>query len=279
MNYQQINIGHRPDLESIEVNWPVGYIGRRLFPVSQTAEQTNGWTARTVVSDATPEESRTWSDNLTQTRISNTRKTYTCVKQEKRYVMTEDDVMEMGSLNAADMVGAMASRRSLMRKYEQDVYDKFLTSGRRAAAIELAAGSEFGGLAYAGNLVRRVRGQLSLVCSHQWLMGFIGLTAVATRLQSVAGLAGYVQARDAALSLQPGDVITSMLRTVLPFEQILVGDDDPWGANANYAAVCMVPNLEGMDPIAYSKMEAIYGLSKWFRPDPVNPENLIKIES
>lgn len=278
MNFRQLNIGARPDLAAIAVNWPVGYIGRLLFPVSGTAEIAGSFTHRGVVTDAAPEESRTWSSALGNTRITNTTKAYTCVKQEKRYVMTPDDVKEVGSLDAADKIGAMASKRSVMRKFEGDAAAAVFTVARLAAALELASGDEFAGIGYAANQVRRVKGSLSLVCSHNWLLAFLGLTAVSTRLQSVSGLAGYIAARDAALGLQP-EVIASMLRTVLPFEQILVGDDDHWGTNADYAAVAMVPRIEGGDAVMAAKMDPIYGMSKWFRPDPTDPENLIGIET
>jgi hypothetical protein len=276
MIFRQPNTGNRPDLASVEVNWPIGYIGRMFFPVGGTAEKANGFTHQTVTSDATPEEDRAWSDALTQTRIAATRATYSCTKQEKRYVLTEDDVKELGGMDSADQLGAKAAKRSLMRKFETDAYEKVFTSARRSAALELTAGSEFQILGFVGDNVRRVSGRLSLVCSHQWFLAFTGLAAVATQLNA-RGAIGAVLQSQIALGLQT-DVITGMLRTILPFEQVIIGDREHWSANAGYAAIAMLPDVSG-DSMMAAKIDPIYGLSKWFRPDPVSPENLIGINA
>lgn len=266
--------GRRPDLEGLEVNWPIGYIGRQFFPVSNTHEISNSFTFQQVTTDATPEEARAWSTDLTQNRITNGTANYTCVKQEKRYILTEEDVKELGGIEVADKLGAKASKRSVMRKFEADAYAKTFTSARRGAAQELAAGTEFAALGKVANDVRRHTGILSLVCSHQWFMAFIGLSAVTERLKAVSGLAGYISSIDAALGLQPNFAVTPMLRTVLPWEQIVIADDDPWRGEAKYACVGMLPRAgEGStseDLVAMAKTDAIYGVSKWFLPDEGN---------
>ncbi len=275
--FRQPNTGNRPDLAALEVNWPVGYIGRMFFPVFGSAERAGSFTYQQVTADATPEESRTWSDPLTRTRISAGEASYTCVKQEKRYVMTEDDVKELANMDNADSVGARASRRSLMRKFEDAAYAKVFTSARRSAALELTAASEFQILGHVGDQVRRVSGNLSLICSHQWFLAFVGLSAVSTRLQAVGAVGGMV-ASQVALGIQT-PLIRDMMRTVLPFEQIVIGDSAHWSANPGYAAVAMLPDMQGMEPIVAAKLDPIYGMSKWFRPDPVQPETLMQINA
>ena len=224
MNLRTTQTGPRPDLGLVEVNWPLEFIGPMLFPIMNTSESSGTFTYRGIVADAAPVENRAWNASLAQTQITNETASFTCVKQEKRYVMREDEVKECGGIENAEKIMAGGSKRSVMRKFEDDAYAAIFTSGRRAASIELASGKEFGVLNEAANGVRRVKGALSLVCNQQWILGFLGLSAVATRLQSVGGLGAYIAARDAALGLQK-DVVVSMLRTILPFEQILIGDD------------------------------------------------------
>jgi hypothetical protein len=281
MNLRQTNIGPRPDLAKLECNWPTGYIGPRIFPVSMTTEKANSFTYRGFVADAAPESGRSAVAALAMTQLTNASGSYSCVKREKRYVASEDDCKETGGIERMDAVGAKASKRSLMRAFEDAAYAKLFSAGNIAAAFPMAASNEFAVLNMAANVVRKGFGKLSLVCSQQWLMGFIGLSAVSTRLQSIAGLGGYIAARDAAMSIQP-DVLVSMLRTILPFDQILVGDNAHWytTTNAAQAAVVMLPDVSGDDIIMTAKMEPIYGLSKWFLPDPVGaPDAPIAIDA
>jgi len=275
--FRQTNTGNRPDLSALEVNWPVGYIGRLFFPAFGSAEKAGSFTFQEVTADSTPETSRTWSDPLTQTRISAGLASYSCAKAEKRYVMTEDDVKELENLDNADAVGARAAKRVLMRDFENKAYAKVFSSARRAAALELAAKSELAILGFAGDQVRRVTGNLSLVCSHQWFLAFIGLDAVAERLKAVGAVGGLVSSQ-IALGIQ-GPLIRDLLSTVLPFQNVVIGDTAHWSANPDYAAVAMLPDLQGMEPIVAAKLDPIYGLSKWFRPDPVQPETLMQINA
>jgi hypothetical protein len=278
---RQNNNGVRPDLAKLPVNWPDKYIGAEIFPPSTTAEMTGEFTYRGIVADASAEVDRAANVNLTMNLITNEDGEFTCHKYEKRHGMTEKEVKQIGGIEKADPIGARASKRVVIRAFENAAKAKVFSAARKSAALSLTAGKELAIINAAADQVRRVSGVLSLVASRQWLLGFIGLQYVQARLVAIGGLQGYITSRDAALGIQP-EVLVSMLRTVLPFERILVGDNDHWfsHAEANYAAVMMLPSVKGEDILPAAKEDPIYGLSKWFLPDPVGaPDSMFEVSS
>ncbi len=266
MPYRQTNIGVRPDLAQLEVAWPIGFIGRFLAPPVASAETSGTFSFQSVVADAAPQEDVGWNTARTVVQIAPATASYTCARQEKVYGLTEDDVRQLGGMDAADRAGAIAAKRSVQRKFEGDVYSAIFTSARRSAAPELASGLELQIIGAVAEEVTRVRGRLTLACSHKWFLAFCGLESVATRLQSAGAIGGVVAAQQ-ALGVVP-DVVSAMLRTVLPFEQILVGDSSIWGAYPEYAAIVMAPDLSAGNAILSAKLDPIYAVTMWYRPDP-----------
>ena len=276
MNLRQTTLGPRPDLAALECNWPVDYIGPLLFPISYAREKTGDFTAVTIASESAVQSARNATDALTPVLRSNQSNSYTTVKKEKRYVMSEDEVKEVGGLEVADKICARAAKRSGMRAFEDAVYAKIFTANRKANAVTMGtAGTELAAINWAANLARqgcfRDSGKLSLVCSQQWLLAFLNISAINTYLLS----RGVFQATmNEALRMGQG-ALTNLLSTVLPFQQILVGDDAHFYATGaqNVAAVMVVPDLQGEDAIIKAKSDPIYGVSKWFLPDPVGAPN------
>lgn len=267
--------GNRPDLENLEVNWPHGYLGVSIFPVSGTTEKAGSFTYKQVQADAAPQEDRPWSTSLVQNKLTTGSHDYSVTKQERRSVVPEDEVKELGGIENADKAGAEDAVRQVMRKFEDDTYAKVITTARKAAAVTLGVGSEFDGMNYAADSCRRIKGQLALVCSSQWFMRFISRDAVIERVKAMGGLAALQIERTQALSLGAAEVITPALQAIVPVQRILIGDDDPWAGDAKYAAIVSIPDVTGTEDsaaIMAAKRNPIYGLSKWFRPEPAKAQ-------
>ena len=265
MPYRQANIGVRPDLAALPASWPIEFIGRRLLPPVNTAETAGSFTYQTVVADDTPQQDTGWNTARTVVRIAPATANYQCARQEKVYGLTEDDAKQLGGMDGADKAGAIAAKRSVLRKYESDVYAAIFTAARKSAAPELTDGEELQIIGAVAEGITRVRGRLTLACSHKWFLAFCGLPAVATRLQASGAIGGVVAAQQ-ALGLVP-DTIAALMRTVLPFEQILIGDSTIWGADPVYAALVMAPEFGDLDSLIAAKLDPIYGVTLWFRPD------------
>jgi len=265
MPYRQTNIGVRPDLAQLEVAWPIGFIGRHLAPPVATAETSGTFTHQAVVADAAPQEDVAWNTARTVVQIAPATASYTCARQEKVYGLTEDDARQLGGMDAADKAGAIAAKRSVQRKFETDVYTTVFSTSRRSSAPELTEGEELQIIGAVAEGVTRVRGRLTLACSHKWFLAFCGLDSVAARLQAAGAIGGVVAAQQ-ALGVVP-DVVAAMLRTVLPFEQILVGDTSIWGTYPEYAAIVMAPDLSAGSAILAAKLDPLYAVTLWFRPD------------
>lgn len=263
--YRQTTIGDRPDLAKLEVNWPIGYIARFLAPPIQVNESAGTFTCQVVTADADPQENVGWNTARTVVQVAPAEKSFATVRYEKVYGLTEDDAKHLGGIENADAAGAKAAKRSIMRKFEQEVYATIFSDGRKSAAPELATGKELQIIGAVAENVTRVAGKLSLVCSHKWFLAFCGLESVATRLQASGAIGGVVAAQ-AALGLQ-SDAIAALLRTVLPFEQVLIGSSDIWGADPVYAAIVMAPNV-GDNALMAMKEDPLYAVTPWFRPAP-----------
>ncbi|MEI8164757.1 MAG: hypothetical protein WCG26_00195 [Chloroflexales bacterium] len=283
MNLRHMSIGPRPDLSKLAVNWPIEFIGTRIFPIALVTEKVGDFGYRAVVADASAESGRSAVAALGLTQISNSTKAFSVTKKEKRYVMSEDDVKGMGGIEKADIVGATASKRSVMRGFETLAAAALFTTARKNAALELAAGKEFQILGLQANLIRRVKGKIGLVCSKNWLLAFLGLNAVQAKLQALGGLSSILGAMASANAGQ-NDVLAGILRVGLglPVDVILVGDDDYWqiGSADDTAALVMLPEMSGNDAMVACKFDPLFAMSVWYLPDPIgSPDAPFQIDT
>jgi len=100
------NTDARPDLATIEVNPPEGYIGTRMMPVTPVAEKAGSVAYATVTADSTAQTSRAAGVAPTPTQISNTATTWSCAEMIDRAAITPDEVNQIGGIENADQIGA-----------------------------------------------------------------------------------------------------------------------------------------------------------------------------
>ena len=129
--------GNRDDLAVLPVGLPEGYIADLIYPPVPTMDKSGTvyYTAATALADA--QTGRSAGAAPSGTQLSNSTTTFTCVEAIKRYSITPDEAKQKGGIEKADMQGAAASKRSVMRYIEADVASLVL-SGTASATFDSA---------------------------------------------------------------------------------------------------------------------------------------------
>lgn len=122
----------RPDLASLEVSAPEGFIADEILPIVPVLDQTGTVYYMAAVSDVTAQTGRTAGAAPTATRISDSSTTFTTAEAIKDGAITPDEVKQMGGLDKAAIVGTKFAKRSVMRYRESDVAALILASGAAA---------------------------------------------------------------------------------------------------------------------------------------------------
>lgn len=130
--------GRREDLEAIEVNPVLGYIGTKAYPVLNTTQKTGTIYHTTLTTDAAAQEALARGTALTTVRLTETANAYSCASAEKRYAIPRDEVKQMGGIEKADRLGGMASKRSVQRALETALAAQLQTVGSHQNAAHVA---------------------------------------------------------------------------------------------------------------------------------------------
>lgn len=248
--------GIRPDLAAIEVNMPESYIGFRLYPSVGVMQKQGRVYYQTLTADNAVQTNRNAGEAPNRLLLTPSSATWTAAEYIKRYGVTRDEAKEFGGIEVADKVGAMASKRSVMRGIEDALATQALTGDTSDIS-----GDVINGLVEAAQSVKRYAGRLAFVCSHSVYRHLIGLAEVTAKL-------GWtfkpMEAAD-IMSINQ-NVFINMLKGVFAFDEVLIGDDDHWDDEGK-AIVCKLP-----DPAVFShKLDPVLGKTMLFYPDTEQP--------
>jgi hypothetical protein len=108
----------RPDLATIEVNLPEGYIGTKLMPVTPVSEKAGSVAYATVTADSTAQTGRVAGAAPNVTQISNSAHAWACTEIIDRAGITPDEVKQMGGIEKADVIGARWAMRQVLAARE-----------------------------------------------------------------------------------------------------------------------------------------------------------------
>lgn len=260
------------------------FIGQRFFPLSLTHTDTNKIRHIGLVNVGSVQKNRNAvTTALTKTAIATTEKTYTCDKYEKRHVITEDEAKECGSIENADKIGGTASLLTVRADFETNVATEIFSATAIAAAVTLSANNLIKGLNQAGLVVKRYYGNYVLGCSQAWFLEFIQQTEIAGKIMATFGAAG-VTDLFSRFNSQPA-AVASIISPILGFSEILVGNNDHWkiAGHEDLAVVAKLPRPEEVNGESEMRMlyklHPIFGVCKWFLPDPVNDQIMFDLES
>lgn len=255
--------GRRPDLEALEVNAPESYIGNIVYPVVNSREKTGTVYYRTLTADSAAQTGRVSGTAPTAALLTDSSTTFSAAEAIKRYGVDKSEVKNMGGIEAADRLGGMAAKRSVMRALESAAAAKLISSTRYSAASDIHT-AIIDGITDAAKVVKRYGGRMGFVCStsvYQYLVAQTELT----------GKMGWSFANgdiNAVLSLNK-NVFKAMLQGIFAFDEVLIGDDDHWAIThmEDAAAIVRLP-----DPAQFShKMDPVLGKTMLYLPDGEQP--------
>ncbi len=260
----------RQDLEALECNPVLGYIGTRAYPVLTTTQKTGTVYHTTLTADAAAQEALARGTALTPVRLTETANTYSCASAEKRYAIPRDEVKQMGGIEKADRLGGMAAKRSVQRVLETALAAQLQAVGSHQTGAHVA-GSFLTEAQTALNAIRRYPGRRAVMLGKSAFHGIMGFTEVQNQF-SLAALALGGTSAEAVLAGRP-DALKMLLAGIVGVDEVLVGDDDHWGVSVGASGIgCNVAflALPGEDEFSH-KLDPVLGRLVQYLPDGTQP--------
>lgn len=252
--------GRRPDLESLAVNKPEGYIGGLIFPSLPVMEKTGSIYYKTATADSAAQTGRSSGTAPTRTMVTDSSTTFSCAEVIKRYGVDKAEVKQMGGVEAADRVGGMASKRSVLRAIETAQAAALFSAARFSGASDISSGI-VNGIIGGAKSVKRINGKLAFVCSvttYRYIIQTTEIKALMGRFVP-AGLTA-----EQILSLSP-QAFKAMLQGLFLFDEVLIGDDDHWEITGQEGEAAIV-KLPPPEPESH-KMDPVYAKTALYLPD------------
>jgi len=258
--------GRREDLEGLECNPVLGYIGVKAYPVLPVTQKTGTVYHTTLTADNAAQAALARGTALTTVRLTETANTFSCASVEKRYAVSRDEVKQMGDIAKADRLGGMASKRSVQRYLETALAAQLQTVGTHQTAAHVA-GSFLDEAQTALEAIRRYPGRKGLMLGRSAFQGIMRYTEVLNQF-SLAALALGGSSAEAILAGRP-EALRMLLAGILGIDEVAVGDDDHWGVNVGSSGIgcnAVFLSLPGEDEFSH-KMDPVLGKLVQYLPD------------
>lgn len=259
--------GTRDDLAALPVVTPEGFIADSIFPIVPVSEKAGSVAYATVVVDAAAQTGRSAGVAPTNTQVSNSATTFSCVEAIKRYSVTPDEAKQMGGIEKADEVGAKAAKRSVHRKIESDVC---------TATLGITASNNFDpakistDIQVAVDALDLYAGRLSLITSTKTAKAMVqALLNDSTQGKVMSRIISGTSPAVAATGLN-FRVWMDALALYLGVDQVLLGQSDIWNATAVKGRFAIAKLDDGMDPLSH-KYLPVLGKRFQFLRDGVSP--------
>jgi len=259
--------GRREDLEALETNPEIGYIGNSILPVVNTMEKTGTYYYRTLTADAAAQTGRSSGTAPTQTLLTDSSSTFSAAEVIKRYGVDRDEVKQMGGIASADQLGATAAKRSVQRAIEEAIADQVLLNA--SAEVDDIEASLISTVQTGLEAIRRYPGRKAFVCSATIFNRIMNYTEITGRFNLASAVLGGADAQS-IITRKPA-ALRMALGGILGVDEVLVGDDDQWydsdAAKQDRAALVALP-----DPAQFShKMDPVFGKNYLYLPDGSQP--------
>lgn len=211
--------GRRPDLEVIEVNPPIGYIGDRLYPKTPWRFSSGTLSGMTLPAVVPAQTDRTDGEAPTATLITNAEVEFTCSEMISRYGKTAKQTMDTGDIARVDMQGGAAAKRAMMYDLEKLRLTKLITPVTGNYNLITAAGEDILNLLdQALDSIRLYNGVRVLVMNARMLQK-LGRCLSLTQFYGAAP----VERSNSLLNLK--NRIVSAFQSVFLLDEILIADD------------------------------------------------------
>jgi hypothetical protein len=262
--------GRREDLESLDTNPNLGYIGNLAYPVVSTTQKVGDIYAATLTADDAAQAGVARGTALLTVRLTESADAYSCASVEKRYAISRDEVKQMGGIEKADRIGAMASKRSVQRYVETALAAQLQTVGSHQTAAHVA-GSFLTEAQTALEAIHRYPGRKALMLGWSCFQGIMRFTEVLNQFSLAALAIGGGEAKD-VLAGRPA-ALRMLLAGIIGVDEVLVGDDDHWGTNVGSSGIgcnAVFLALPGEDEFSH-KMDPVLGKMVQYLPDGKQP--------
>jgi hypothetical protein len=262
--------GRREDLESLEANPYYGYIGTKAYPVYSTTQKVGDIYAATLTADDGAQAGVARGTALTTVRLTETNNAYSCASVEKRYAIPRDEVKQMGGIEKADRIGAIASKRSVQRYVETALAAQLQTVGSHTTAAHVA-GAFLTEAAVAMDSIHRFPGRKALMLGASCFRGIMRFTEVLNQFSLAALAIGGGDASD-VLAGRP-NALKMLLAGIVGVDEVLVGDDAHWGVGVGASGIgcnAVFLALPGEDEFSH-KMDPVLGKMVQYLPDGKQP--------
>jgi len=266
------------------INAPLGNIAHRFFPIIRAGDKTGSIYYKTLDADAAAESRANVYANWTRVTLAEAVVTFACAEVGKAYTIPEDREKTYGGIDPTDRIGVTAACRSVRRTYESTATALLLHNTLYNAGTYLAEGLVLRGLQIAAAGVGRYWGKTVLAASMNWFQNFLLASDVAAKLTAIIGNSFNAQMFADAAAGAP-NVAIGLLKSFMPFDEILVGDDEFWAltGKTDAAIVAKIPPADfGTDPEQMEmtmRENPIHGVSVWWQPDPADREVLFQARS
>ena len=225
--------GRRPDLEAIETNPPIGFIGERIYPRANQRNIAGTITALALPQYAAAVTNRTDGNAPSTNLILNTNASFSCTEICARFGKTARDVQAAGSVWASDMQGAIGASYSFNCLLEQKRLTKLVTPIPSTAdnLITPTAGAKIRSAIYGAlKSLRRYRGKRVLIMGADMLDVFADSFAMKSFYEGIP-----FERRDAFKDRR--ELIVYSMQTVFLLDEVLVADDTILNAAGNASAI------------------------------------------
>ena len=255
----------RPDLATIEVNPPEGYIGTRMIPVAPVTEKAGSVAYATVKADSTAQTSRATGAAPTPTQISNSAATWAAAEVIDRAAISPDEVKQMGGIEKADQIGARWAMRQVLALREGLIADVIL--GTKDATFDAAKLRT--DIQTARQTLRLYQGRTVLAASSYVLNAMVqNIAATAVIGDAFARIVTGANAAEAAMGLS-FEAWKRGLAMFLGVDEVLAGDDAVWNAGTRAGKFSIVKVDNTGDPLSH-KYIPVLGKCFTFIPDGGN---------
>ena len=222
------DFGRRPDLEALNVNPPIGYIGDRLYPRTPSRFASGIISGMTLPTYAAAQTSRTDGNAPTTTLITNNEVSYTCTEIISRYGKTAKQTMDTMDIYRCDEQGGAAAIRSMMYDLEKARLTAAVTpiSGNYNKITGQATDNILDLVTNALEAIRLYHGVRVLVMGAAMLQKF-GRCAALTQFYGGAP----VERRDSLLDIR--ERIVSSIQSVFLLDEVLIADESILNNSSN----------------------------------------------
>ena len=258
--------GRRPDLEAIEVNEPLGYIGSRIYPRTPSRFKAGMLSGLTLPQYAAAQTNRVDGAAPSSTLITNAEVSYTTSEIIARFGKTAKQTMDTGNIYKVDEQGARGAIYSYMYTLEQARLTALVTpvSGNYNITTP-AAGTKITEAIFAAlKAVRRYRGRRVLI------MGADMAQKIANSLDFRTFYQGMPFARRDSL-LDGLERVVSAFQTIFLLDEVLIADDTilnsagSASAIGDYIVAAVIPSEDTVTEDSYT-YQAELGRSIIYQP-------------